>query len=414
MAKVEIAAWLKNADPALVSHLHSITSGNPDWLALLWDDLWSQEKVQPHPTTYRWEPAPGYQLATLGTVHDILIERLRRLLPDTSPEKLTQALDLLGCAAFEGVLFTPAAIAATLDWDSDELIDFLDDHLSYSENQAYGIVEEVDYLAIPDGETERYVWRYRFVSDLFWQTLSNYNFASAERADYFLKLADNLVTTYGSQERRIADVLAKLYSQAGSTNQASHYMWMAYHREEANTLYMQARTLMSTDTKNWTTVEYAWAARLLNDAAEVMIDTYPYLQTIEVTAAAYTFSRTGGLASEESQALYIQGIGYSKLGEQQKALGFYNQALPLTRQVGNRGGEAAVLTGIGGVYSNLGEQQKALDFYNLALPLSQEVGDRGEEAAVLISIGAIYSDLGEQQKALSFYNQALPLMRQTG
>jgi tetratricopeptide (TPR) repeat protein len=57
--------------------------------------------------------------------------------------------------------------------------------------------------------------------------------------------------------------------------------------------------------------------------------------------------------------------------------------------VGDRGGEAATLNNIGGVYSDLGEKQKALDYYNQALPISRAVGDPYGEATILDNIRAL-------------------------
>ena len=102
------------------------------------------------------------------------------------------------------------------------------------------------------------------------------------------------------------------------------------------------------------------------------------------------------------------------MGEKQKALEFFNQALPLRRAVGDRGGEATTLNNIGLVYDSLGEKQKALEYYNQALPLTRAVGDRGGQAGTLNNIGAVYNSLGEKQKALEFFNQALPLFRAVG
>ncbi|MDD1428645.1 CHAT domain-containing protein, partial [Dolichospermum sp. ST_sed9] len=115
----------------------------------------------------------------------------------------------------------------------------------------------------------------------------------------------------------------------------------------------------------------------------------------------------------------LNNIGnvYSALGEKQKALDFYDQALPLIRAVDDRGGEADTLNNIGAVYSDLGKKQKALDFYNTALPLYHAVDDPGGEANTLNNIGVIYSDysdLGNRQKALDFYNKALLLFRDVG
>ena len=39
--------------------------------------------------------------------------------------------------------------------------------------------------------------------------------------------------------------------------------------------------------------------------------------------------------------------------------------------MGNRSVEATTLNNIGGVYDSLGEKQKALDYYNQALPITR-------------------------------------------
>jgi CHAT domain-containing protein/tetratricopeptide (TPR) repeat protein len=122
------------------------------------------------------------------------------------------------------------------------------------------------------------------------------------------------------------------------------------------------------------------------------------------------------LEDKSNEALTLLALGRIKddLGEKQKALDYYNQALPLYRAVGDKSGEAVILSNIGSAYSALGEKQKALDHFNQALPLCRVVGNRSSEAATLNNIGSIYSDLGEKQKALDYYNRALPLYRAVG
>jgi len=109
----------------------------------------------------------------------------------------------------------------------------------------------------------------------------------------------------------------------------------------------------------------------------------------------------------------IGGV-YSSLGDKQQALGLYNQALPIQRDVGDRAGEATTLNNIGSVYSDLGEKQQALDLYNQALPIQRDVGDRAGEARTINNIGLVYSELGAKQQALDFYNQALSIQREVG
>ncbi|MBO0858867.1 MAG: hypothetical protein J2P21_10425 [Chloracidobacterium sp.] len=48
-----------------------------------------------------------------------------------------------------------------------------------------------------------------------------------------------------------------------------------------------------------------------------------------------------------------------------------------------------------GDYDDLGESQKALDFYNKALPLFRKAGDSSEIARKLNNIGGLFDSLGE-------------------
>ncbi|MBD2391263.1 tetratricopeptide repeat protein [Aphanizomenon flos-aquae NRERC-008] len=138
-------------------------------------------------------------------------------------------------------------------------------------------------------------------------------------------------------------------------------------------------------------------------------------QAIQKSQEARLLYRAVGDRRGEATTLNNIGAVYNALGEKQKALDYYNQALPIRRAVGDRGGEATTLNNIGAVYDDLGEKQKALvDYYNQALPILRTVGDRGGEATTLNSIGAVYFDLGEKQKALDSFNQALPIRRAVG
>ncbi len=108
------------------------------------------------------------------------------------------------------------------------------------------------------------------------------------------------------------------------------------------------------------------------------------------------------------------GLVYWSMGEMQKALEKYHEALPIRQAVGDRNGEAETLHNIGIVYWSLGDMQKALENYNKALPIRQEVGDRSGEAVSLSVIGLAYYTLGDMQKALETYHKALPIRKAAG
>ena len=112
----------------------------------------------------------------------------------------------------------------------------------------------------------------------------------------------------------------------------------------------------------------------------------------------------------EANTLNNIGVVYSYLGEKQKALQFYNQALPLRRAVGDRGGQATTLTNIGAVYNDLGEKQKALQYYNQALPLTRAVGDRGGEANTLGHLANLEREQGNFQASLKHIQSAIAII----
>ena len=102
------------------------------------------------------------------------------------------------------------------------------------------------------------------------------------------------------------------------------------------------------------------------------------------------------------------------LGDTSGALTDYQRALPICREVGDRAGEAATLSNIGGVYDRRGDGDTALDYYQRALPICREVGDRAGEAATLSNIGAVYDGRGDGDTALDYYQRALPICREVG
>ena len=103
---------------------------------------------------------------------------------------------------------------------------------------------------------------------------------------------------------------------------------------------------------------------------------------------------------------------YDGLGEPQRALEYYGQALPITREVGDRAGEAITLNNIGAVYRGLGEPQRALEYYGQALPIMREVGDRAGEAVTRYNMAMIHRAQGELDRAVAELEQVVELDRQ--
>jgi tetratricopeptide (TPR) repeat protein len=103
---------------------------------------------------------------------------------------------------------------------------------------------------------------------------------------------------------------------------------------------------------------------------------------------------------------------YSGTGQPQKALQLYEEALPISREVGNRAGEATTLNNMAGVYSDIGQSQKALQLYEEALPIMREVGNRAGEATTLNGLAYLYQSLQRYSDAALAFEQSIALSQQ--
>ena len=113
-------------------------------------------------------------------------------------------------------------------------------------------------------------------------------------------------------------------------------------------------------------------------------------------------------------ALNNLGLMYNTLGQQQEALSYFEQSLQIHRNIKDRREEGRTLCNLGLVYVALGQKQEALDYYEQALHIAWEVGDHEVEGATLNHLGDVYNGLGQKQKALRYYEQALRIRRGVG
>jgi tetratricopeptide (TPR) repeat protein len=127
----------------------------------------------------------------------------------------------------------------------------------------------------------------------------------------------------------------------------------------------------------------------------------------EAVRAAMAQERVGCL-------LGTVGSAYYRLGEIEKAIGYYEQQLVITREIGDRRGEGNALGHLGLAYADLGDVEKAIGYYEQALVIHREIGDRRGEGSDLGNLGTAYRRLGDVEKAIGYYKQALVIAREIG
>jgi tetratricopeptide (TPR) repeat protein len=94
----------------------------------------------------------------------------------------------------------------------------------------------------------------------------------------------------------------------------------------------------------------------------------------------------------------------------QNALEKYNEALPLSREIGDRSAEGYTLYNIGTAYNLLGEAQKALDKFNEALRIRLAIGERHEEAYTLLGIAQVEQKRRNLAQARQSIEQAVSII----
>jgi len=118
--------------------------------------------------------------------------------------------------------------------------------------------------------------------------------------------------------------------------------------------------------------------------------------------------------SNEATTLYNLGGIYSSLGKALKAIKCYQEAIAVRRSFEYKDGLDFALNNLGQVYSDIGEFQLALKAHQEALQLRIDQGSREREARSLSNISGVYFRLGDFQEALNYCLRALPLRRAAG
>ncbi len=108
------------------------------------------------------------------------------------------------------------------------------------------------------------------------------------------------------------------------------------------------------------------------------------------------------LSDKQTHSNVIGNLGsaYSALGQVEKAIKYYEKALGIAQEIGDRRNEGTWLRNLGLAYTDLGQVENAIEYYEKALGIAQEIRDRRGEGNSLGNLGLAYTDLGQVEKAL--------------
>ncbi len=69
------------------------------------------------------------------------------------------------------------------------------------------------------------------------------------------------------------------------------------------------------------------------------------------------------------------GLAHQRLGEVEKAIGYQEQALAISREIDDRQGEGTRLGNLSIGYARLGEVEKAIGYLEQAMAIGEQIGD---------------------------------------
>ncbi len=115
----------------------------------------------------------------------------------------------------------------------------------------------------------------------------------------------------------------------------------------------------------------------------------------------------------EAWMLNNLGMAYG-LQRMEQAIGSFELALAIYRDVGDRQGEARAATNMLTACFHLGRFRAALDAGRRSLVIQREVGNRYGEGIALGDLGCASRELGLHEDAISWHEQALAIFRELG
>jgi tetratricopeptide (TPR) repeat protein len=118
--------------------------------------------------------------------------------------------------------------------------------------------------------------------------------------------------------------------------------------------------------------------------------------------------------SDEGAFLGNLGNAHLSKGQTDRAVSYYEQALAIAREVGDRRREGAWLGNLGAVHYSLGQATQAVEYFEGALVIAREMDDRRNEGNFLGNLGLAYSDLGQVARAVEYHEEALAVARKIG
>ncbi|MFY9224099.1 MAG: tetratricopeptide repeat protein, partial [Blastocatellia bacterium] len=150
---------------------------------------------------------------------------------------------------------------------------------------------------------------------------------------------------------------------------------------------------------------------VLVSMAETLMLSERYNESIKVYKQALdTYEKITIDLRGQANCLSNIAANEKSLGNYEKSLKIYLDALVLYKQIEDRHAELIINNNIGSIYDLIGEKKLARQYYLEALKLAEPLKDP-DLPAIYNNLGLVYEDLEEHQKALNYYEKSLEMYK---
>ncbi len=132
-----------------------------------------------------------------------------------------------------------------------------------------------------------------------------------------------------------------------------------------------------------------------------------YRRALSCGRLARRLARAAGQQADEGHALNVTGQFHARLGRRWLAMAYWERALALHRQSGNRLGEALTQQNLGVLRLHSGDGKGAIALLAEAALICAETGDRFYYADIIDELGDAYQAAGNLPAAHESWRQAL-------
>jgi PAS domain S-box-containing protein len=162
--------------------------------------------------------------------------------------------------------------------------------------------------------------------------------------------------------------------------------------------------------------EHETALEYFRRAGDHAVETFANDAAISHYERALELAQDHGVARRSTRAALLEEIGgvFERRAEHERARQYHEESLELSRELGDRQGEANSLDSLGNIAESRGAYDRATECCEEGLALFRECGDREGEASCLDTLGNVARNRGEYEQARQYHEESLELAQELG